>query len=243
MRLLVSDTEALGLLDAAQRQAAPRDVAFSTALVSALLYTGVRADELVHVKVEDVSIERGEFLVTKGKGGKVRTLYPAPEFFAALKAWLHEREKIGCEHSWLWAQGPRRGMSYERLLAHLEELKAIAGYKGARNIKPHSLRHWFATNLYRQMKNIKIVQRALGHAHPQTTYTYLHLDEEECRAMSTMTLGKPVAAKSSGQAYEAEQPKPSANGNTPPVPARGASRNRQSYTRVRRDSRRVPTSR
>ena len=194
-RLCISDKEALSLLDAAERQADPRKVAMSVALISALLYTGVRADELVNIKIADVLCDQEEFVVSKGKGGKKRKLFPAPKFFISMRAWLHERAKMDCEHDFLWAQGPRRSISYEWLLAHIEELKAIAGYKGAANIKPHSLRHWFATNLYRQTGNIKVVQRALGHSHPQTTYTYLHLDDEECRVMSKMTLGKPGTSK------------------------------------------------
>lgn len=194
VRLCMSDKEALALLDAAERQTDPGRVAMSVALISALLYTGVRANELVNIKVADVLCDQEELMVSKGKGGKTRKLFPAPEFFVVVKAWLHERDKMGCQHDMLWAQGPRRSISYDWLLAHIEDLKAIAGYKAAPNIKPHSIRHWFATNLYRQTGNIKVVQRALGHSHPQTTYLYLHLDDEECRVMSKMTLGKPKTA-------------------------------------------------
>lgn len=214
-RLTMCDKEAVDLLDAAGRQCDPRKVAMSIALVTALLYTGVRANELVHIKVEDVSLEREELLVSTAKGGKMRTLFPAPEFFVAVRAWLREREKIKCDHPWLWAQGPRQGISYDWLLKHLEGLKAVAGYRGAANIKPHSIRHWFATNLYRQTGNVKIVQRALGHSNPQTTYTYLHLDDEECRAMSTMTLGKPKAEATVNSAREDAPTQPRRSGRVP----------------------------
>ena len=68
-RLTMSDPEALALLDAAARQCDPRKVAMSVALISALLYTGVRADELVNIRLADVLFDQEEMLVSKGKGG------------------------------------------------------------------------------------------------------------------------------------------------------------------------------
>ena len=77
-RLTMSDPEALALLDAAARQCDPRKVAMSVALISALLYTGVRADKLVNIRLADVLFDQEEMLVSKGKGGKKRTLFPTP---------------------------------------------------------------------------------------------------------------------------------------------------------------------
>lgn len=71
-RLTMSDPEALALLDAAARQCDPRKVAMSVALISALLYTGVRADELVNIRLADVLFDQEEMLVSKGKGGAAR---------------------------------------------------------------------------------------------------------------------------------------------------------------------------
>ena len=191
-RLLISDQEIQSLLDATERQAKPRKVAFSRALLITLAFTGVRADELVNIKVQDVLVGRRELLVVNGKGGKSRTLYPPTNFFIAMEAWLHEREKLECDHDYLWAHGKSSHMSYDWLLSHLEELKAVAGYKNACNIKPHSIRHWFASKLYSQHSNIKMVQAALGHSDPQTTFVYLHLDEEDARGMSQLTLERPI---------------------------------------------------
>lgn len=47
---------------------------------------------------------------------------------------------------------------------------------GVKNIRPHLLRHAFATRLVRQGAPLPVVQRWLGHAKLATTMRYLHAD-------------------------------------------------------------------
>ena len=48
-----------------------------------------------------------------------------------------------------------------------------------KNISPHTLRHTFATDLYRETGKIRLVQKALGHADLSTTMIYTHIVDEE----------------------------------------------------------------
>jgi integrase len=43
----------------------------------------------------------------------------------------------------------------------------------------HSLRHFFATNLYNRHKDILLVKEALGHKTLESTLRYSHKSEEE----------------------------------------------------------------
>lgn len=47
---------------------------------------------------------------------------------------------------------------------------------------PHVLRHTFATDLLRETKNIRLVQKALGHSDVSTTMIYTHVFDEELEA-------------------------------------------------------------
>ena len=44
---------------------------------------------------------------------------------------------------------------------------------------PDSLRHSFATDFLRETHNIRLVQKALGHANLATTLIYTHIVDEE----------------------------------------------------------------
>lgn len=48
-----------------------------------------------------------------------------------------------------------------------------------KNITIHSFRHTFASDLLRECKNIRIVQKALGHSDISTTQIYTHIVDEE----------------------------------------------------------------
>ena len=48
-----------------------------------------------------------------------------------------------------------------------------------KDIHPHSLRHTFATDLLRSTKNLRLVQKALGHSNIETTSIYAHIVDEE----------------------------------------------------------------
>ena len=52
-----------------------------------------------------------------------------------------------------------------------------AGIK--KHITTHSLRHTFASDLLRETKNLRIVQKALGHADISSTQIYTHIVDEE----------------------------------------------------------------
>jgi len=49
----------------------------------------------------------------------------------------------------------------------------------ANNVNPHTLRHSFATDLYRETSKIRLLQKVLGHSDLSTTMIYTHIHDPE----------------------------------------------------------------
>ena len=187
-RKTVSRDEVVALLAAARRLYPKRRAELAHALVSTLVYTGVRFSELLNLKLGDVNMAESNILVTDGKGAKSRRLYPPPVCMEAIAAWLAVRGD--CTNDWLWAEGKTRRTGEICIRSLLEAVKAAAGLSGQDNVKPHSLRHFFATNLVNNGASLKVVQSALGHNHLVTTAIYVHADEEETKKMAEFAVVK-----------------------------------------------------
>ncbi len=184
-RLTVSEEEMVGLLDACERIANKRKRAFYRAVVGTLVFSGLRRQEVLDLKMEHFDPVNGSLYVAMGKGRKARKVFLCEEGVNILREWLAVREP-DCSQDWLLMCNRGRRLGETGLRQLLEEVKAIAGYAGRENIKPHSLRHGFASRLHRQGASLKEVGAFLGHSSPVTTAIYLHVEEEELRQVANL---------------------------------------------------------
>jgi site-specific recombinase XerD len=141
----------------------------SAALVSLLVYNGLRIAEVLGCDVEHFSHQRGHrVLRIVRKGGKASTEPLAPIVLHALELYVGERTSGPI---FLNADATER-LSYSTSYALIRRLAKRAGIAGAARISPHSLRHSFATELLASGVPLQDVQDAMGHADPRTTRAY-----------------------------------------------------------------------
>ena len=141
----------------------------SAALLSLLVYNGLRIAEVLACDIEDFSHQRGHrVLRITRKGGKASTEPLAPIVLHPLELYVGERTSGAI---FLNAQGTER-LSYSTSYALIRRLAKRAGIAGAARISPHSLRHSFATELLAGGVPLQDVQDAMGHADPRTTRAY-----------------------------------------------------------------------
>jgi site-specific recombinase XerD len=148
---------------------------------------GLRIGEAAAVTVKDIDGERRVIRVV-GKGNKER-LAPLPQGLLddLRRVWATHRHPV-----WLFAN--KRGSD------HVDEGELYKVFAQARcalklddAVKPHSLRHSFATRLLEQGVPAETVRILLGHASLKTTQTYLHLTEPIRRQVNDVVSGFSVS--------------------------------------------------
>ena len=168
-------------------------------LVTAALYTGCRANELIAMPVIDFSEQTKSIFVASPKGRRTRhVLLPseAVEFFRSLTA-----DKTGSERIFRKSNGRIWGGEYK---SYFQRARTLAGL--SISLTFHGLRHTYASQLLQDGASLMTVADQLGHANTQTvSSTYGHLtsvrkaDEiEKCFSTLQPTTKRPAStAKSS----------------------------------------------
>lgn len=144
-------------------------------------YGGLRCMEIAGLDRQDVLVEQGLIRIY-GKGSKERLVPLHPATLAALRALP------------MPASGPlfRRARCLDRYPAWQlsQELNAYLHGLGIAHTA-HSLRHWFGSELYRQTRDLRLVQDLLGHESPTTTAIYTAWDREGAND-AVLALGSPA---------------------------------------------------
>lgn len=151
------------------------------AMLELIYATGLRASELVGLKVQDLNLERG-YLIVLGKGSKERAVPMGESAVAAISRYLEAGRAVlmnGVECEYLFISMKRRGITRQMFWERIKHYTLKAGI--IRNISPHSLRHSFATHLLDNGADLRAVQAMLGHADISTTQIYTHVSRERLK--------------------------------------------------------------
>ncbi len=137
-------------------------------LVIKLLYSsGLRLQELIDLKREDIDFDRNLINVSKGKGKRDRvTLLSESIKLDLLKYYSSYDFK-----SRYLIEGRKGKYSKKSVQEILKKLGRKAGIK----VTPHMLRHSFATHLLENGTDIRFIQKFLGHSDLRTTEIYTHV--------------------------------------------------------------------
>ncbi len=134
---------------------------------------GLRANEVVHLSVNDIDSERMVIRVEQGKGKIDRYAMLSPSLLELLRVWwrhAHAQRQM-LPGGWLFpGQNPINPMSTRQLnrAFHL----ACKAAKIDKAVSLHSLRHAFATHLLEQHEDIRVIQVLLGHVKLENTARY-----------------------------------------------------------------------
>jgi integrase/recombinase XerD len=140
---------------------------------------GLRAGEIVRLKVKHIDRAQNVIRIEQSKGRKDRNVMLSDEMLGLLRQWWKARRGYDThllqiqEQSLFPGRKPGTAMTTRQLSRLFRETAEAAGTK--KGVTLHTLRHSFATHLLEDNTHIRTLQALLGHAKLETTARYAHV--------------------------------------------------------------------
>lgn len=147
-------------------------------LLALAVQTGLRASELIGVRVTDVHLGVGPHVSCLGKGRKQRITPLTASVVAGLRIWLAERAGRADDPLFTTCTGRRlsRDALERRLALYVATAGRVCPSLREKTITLHVLRHTSAMRLLQAGIDLSVIALWLGHEQVETTQIYLHAD-------------------------------------------------------------------
>ncbi len=157
------DEEVIALFDVISK---PRD----KAMFKVMLRCGLRLQEVAHLHLRDLDLNRHRIFVRNGKGSKDRVVYVSRDAHEAIVNYLRVRPSCRAKKLFLVEKGPYTGkpISVRGIRKRIEYYARITGLK----VSCHQLRHTMATQLLNAEATVSSIRDLLGHNAINTTERY-----------------------------------------------------------------------
>ena len=164
-------------------------------IVELLLMTGIRSEELLHLRIRDTSVFHKKDVIyvhkERASGQRSRVVPVCPDLGKKLQEYIKKvrrgakpgsplfvseggyrllKTRVMRNGEWIVKQDRTARMTYQTLY---RKIKRIARGAGIPNLRPHALRHTLGTLLYSTEKDICVVGRVLGHVSLYSTQGYI----------------------------------------------------------------------
>jgi integrase len=137
-----------------------------------LMDTGIRLNEIRHLKIENIDMISPKIKVEVTKTDTDRTVYLSNETHELLKLYVLQHDR---ESDFLFPGHKGEIISEGAIYSKINSLKKTLGI--TEEFRPHSWRHTFATGWIDDGGSLPFLQKILGHSKLETTEKYLHFDD------------------------------------------------------------------
>lgn len=149
----------------------------NVAVILTLYHSGLRAEELCQLNLDDINFARREIRV-KGKGNQDRIVPTTSKCIKAIQRYLDSKRQSDTKAVFVKSNGQRitrRGVS--------DMLTSLSCRAGIEHTTSHTLRRSCATELMRNGMDLEFIQTLLGHQDLSTTQTYLNVNDDKLKAI------------------------------------------------------------
>jgi integrase/recombinase XerD len=140
------------------------------AIIEFFYATGLRVSELSGIKKSDINWNE-RWVKVIGKGNKERIVFFPQSTEDILKVYLQNNKYKDMPYLFVNKSGNK--LSRQSLWKIVKMYGKIALF--IKNIKPHTIRHSFATHLLERGLDLRTIQQLLGHKNINTTTIYTHI--------------------------------------------------------------------
>jgi len=149
--------------------------------------SGLRASEIVALRIRHIESKNNRIFVELGKGGKDRyALLPEATLLVLREYFKKNRSSLSSEpDAYIFPGcGTDSHISPDTLLTYVKDAARDAGIH--KPVTVHTLRHCFATHLYEMGTDLLKIKTLLGHSCIQSTTIYVHLAKFESDTVSPL---------------------------------------------------------
>jgi len=138
-------------------------------MMALMLHCGLRISEVINLRPGNINLTKGKLRIQSGKGNKDRDLAIPEYLIDLLNSWRKKRP----QGIFFFSTLKGKKLSSRYLQQMVKRYAKKAGL--TKSISPHTLRHTYATQYYKQTKDIETLRRILGHSDISTTTIYITL--------------------------------------------------------------------
>lgn len=142
-----------------------------TAIITTLIYTGMRVSELCNLNLEDIRRDTNTILVTR-KGGGQDEVIMNEIVQKAIDQYIDFERKCYDDSNQALFLSSRHATGNRLTTRSVELIIRKYGETIGERVTPHTLRRTFGTKLYNQTGDPYLTATALGHKNIQTTVEY-----------------------------------------------------------------------
>jgi integrase/recombinase XerD len=153
------------------------------AILETMYATGMRVSEVANLRADDVNADVG-FLRCVGKGNKERVIPLGRKAIASIERYrAQSRPRLlkNKTSDFLFVSRLGKKISRQSLWKLIKRYAQDARIK--KPMKPHILRHSFATHLLERGADLRSVQEMLGHSNISTTQIYTHINKDRLKTI------------------------------------------------------------